>query len=345
SRGLKIRLNESISGFSENNGVLLTELKDKPPVESDLVILAIGVVPETHLAKEAGLVLGAKESIAVNEHMQTSEPDIYAVGDAVEVRHFVTGSKALIALAGPANKQGRIAADNICGIPSKFSGSQGSSVIKLFDMTAASTGINEKTAKAEGIAYDKAVTYSASHATYYPGSTDLTIKTVFDAASGKILGAQIVGFDGVDKRIDVLATAIHAGMTAAQLAELDLAYAPPYSSAKDPVNMAGFVIENARSGLMKQYHWHDIEKLQNDGEVTMLDTRTEEEYAEGHIEGTVNIPLNSLRERIDELDKAKRIYVNCYSGLRSYIACRILTGHGFNCYNLSGGYRFYELIT
>ncbi|MEG0913101.1 MAG: FAD-dependent oxidoreductase [Oscillospiraceae bacterium] len=345
SMGLKIRLNESISGFSENNGVLFTELKDKPPVESDLVILAIGVVPETHLAKEAGLVLGAKESIAVNEHMQTSEPDIYAVGDAVEVRHFVTGSKALIALAGPANKQGRIAADNICGIPSKFSGSQGSSVIKLFDMTAASTGINEKTAKAEGIAYDKAVTYSASHATYYPGSTDLTIKTVFDAVSGKILGAQIVGFDGVDKRIDVLATAIHAGMTAAQLAELDLAYAPPYSSAKDPVNMAGFVIENARSGLMKQYHWHDIEKLQNDGEVTMLDTRTEEEYAEGHIEGTVNIPLNSLRERIDELDKTKRIYVNCYSGLRSYIACRILTGHGFNCYNLSGGYRFYELIT
>ncbi|MEG1872904.1 MAG: FAD-dependent oxidoreductase, partial [Ruthenibacterium sp.] len=239
-KGVNLRLDETVEGFAASGHGVQTLLAGKEPVTADFVILAIGVAPETHLAKEAGLALGARDAIAVNERMETSVPDLYAVGDAVEIRHFVTGKKALIALAGPANKQGRIAADNICGRESRFTGAQGSSVIKLFDMTVATTGLNEKAAKAAEMPFDKVVTYSADHATYYPGATDMTVKTLFDPVSGKILGAQIVGFSGVDKRIDVLATAIRAGMTGADLEELDLAYAPPYSSAKDPVNMAGF---------------------------------------------------------------------------------------------------------
>lgn len=343
-KGIRLMTKQAIAGFEEADGKVITKRKDGSQMASDLVILSVGVIPETHLAKDAGLLLGAKESIVVNEKMETSVADIYAVGDAVEVKHFVTGEKALVALAGPANKQGRIAADNICGRDSAFCGSQGSSVLRFFDMTIASTGINEKVAKAENIAYDKVITFSASHATYYPGASDMTVKTLFEPDSGKILGAQIVGFEGVDKRIDVLAAAIHAGMTAADLEELDLAYAPPFSSAKDPVNMAGFVIQNVRSGLVRQFHWHDVESLIKRSDLVMLDTRTEAEYRQGHIPGTVNIPLDELRARLLELDKGKPVYVNCYSGLRSYIACRILAGNGFTCLNLSGGYRFYELV-
>lgn len=342
--GLDLYLGESVEGFREENGALFVDRKNGPALQTEMVILAIGVLPETHLAKEAGLALGAKDAIAVNEQMLTSDPDIYAVGDAVEIVHSVTGQKALIALAGPANKQGRIAADNICGRKSSFFGSQGSSIIKLFHLTAASTGINEKMAKAAGIAYDKTVTYSASHASYYPGASNMTVKTLFSPEDGRILGAQIVGSEGVDKRIDVLAAAIHGKMTADDLAELDLAYAPPYSSAKDPVNMAGFVIGNIRDGLVKQFHWHDIPSLPQDGSVTLLDTRTDMEYEAGHIPGTIHIPLDELRERLTELDPAKPVYVNCFSGLRSYIACRILTQNGFDCYNLSGGYQFYSYI-
>ncbi|MEG1917418.1 MAG: FAD-dependent oxidoreductase [Oscillospiraceae bacterium] len=344
SQNVELRFHTEAERFEEQDGRLLLHLEGKDPITADLVVLAIGVVPETGLAKAAGLTLGQKGSIVVNDRMETSAPDLYAVGDAVEITQFVSGKKALIALAGPANKQGRIAADNIAGGDSHFHGTQGSSVIKLFDMTAANTGLNEKGAQAAGIPYDKTITYSASHATYYPGATDMTIKTLFDPASGKILGAQIVGFDGVDKRIDVLATAIRAGLTAADLEELELSYAPPYSSAKDPVNMAGFAIENLRSGKVKHHHWHDVETLPRDGSVTLLDTRTKREFAEGHIPGTINIPVDELREHLDELDKSKKIYVNCYSGLRSYIACRILTQHGFDCSNLSGGYRFYATL-
>lgn len=344
-KGLDLRLGEQVQGFSEKDGKLLTLLKDKEPVEADMVIMAIGVAPDTGLAKSAGLKLGIKDAIVVSERMETSAPDIYAVGDAVEVRNFVTGSKALIALAGPANKQGRIAADNICGIPSGFTGAQGSAVIKLFDMTAASTGLSEKAAKAANIPYDKVITYSASHATYYPGAANMNIKTLFDPSTGKILGAQIVGFEGVDKRIDVLATAIRAGMDGADLKELDLAYAPPYSSAKDPVNMAGFVIENVRMGRVRQFHWSDLETLQQRSDITLLDVRTEAEWVEdGHFAGAVNIPLDSLRSRLNELDPTKTIYVNCYSGLRSYLACRILSQRGFQCYNLSGGYQFAAVV-
>ncbi len=345
-KGLKLRLNASAAGFeAEGEGLKLSVEGEKPEkIEADFVLLAIGVVPETGLAKEAGLLLGTKGAIVVNERMETSEPDIYAVGDAVEIRHFVTGQKALIALAGPANKQGRIAADNICGRNSVFSGSQGSSILKLFDMTAASTGLNERMARDAGLDYDKVVTYSASHATYYPGATDMTVKTIYERGTGKILGAQVVGFEGVDKRIDVMAASIRANGTAEELAELELAYAPPFSSAKDPVNMAGYVIENVRAGLVRQYHWPDVEKLSGREDVLLLDVRTRAEYGRGHLPNAVNLPLDELREHLGELDRTKIIYVNCHSGLRSYLACRILSQEGFDCLHLSGGFRFYDYV-
>ena len=341
-RGIDLRLNTTFTGFGLGDGGLRVLLQDGGSVEADLVLLSIGVTPDSKLAQSAGLELGIKNSILVNEHMETSDPNIYAVGDAVQVRHLVTGQPALIALAGPANKQGRIAADNIFGRKSVFRGSQGSSVLKLFGMTIATTGVNERMAQAAGLAFDKTVTFSASHASYYPGAANMTVKTLFDPANGRILGAQIVGFEGADKRIDVFATAIRAGMTAAELAELELAYAPPYSSAKDPVNVAGFVIENVRMGLVKQFHWYEVPELQHKGAI-FVDLRTPEEYAGGHIPGAVSIPLDELRVRLCELDREKSAYINCYSGLRSYLACRILSENGFDCYNLAGGYRFYAL--
>lgn len=344
NNGVSLKLNSSVTGFSQKHDLISTIIKGETPIESDMVILAIGVSPDTALARSAGLELGIKGSIVVNEMMETSMPDIYAVGDAVEVRHSVTGQRAVISLAGPANRQGRIAADNICGGNSKYPGSQGSSVIKLFDMTAASTGINEKIAISSGIEYDKIVLSPPNHAAYYPGSTLLTMKVLWEKNTQRILGAQITGYSGVDKRIDVLSTAIRSGMKAADLAALDLAYAPPYSSAKDPVNMAGFMIENIESGIMKQFHWHDIDDLSCREDIILLDVRTTEEYSAGHIEGFRNIPVDEMRERLSELENGKPVYVMCQSGLRSYIAVRILSQKGFDCYNLSGGYRFYEMI-
>lgn len=343
--GVALRLGSSVEGFSHENGEVVTLLKDEEPLRSDMVILAIGVTPDSSLAKKAGLQLGQKGSIVVNDRMETSAPDVYAVGDAVEVRHFVTGKPSLVSLAGPANKQGRIAADNICGGNSRFGGSQGSSVLKLFELTAAVTGINEKTAQAAGIDYEKVVLFPASHATYYPGAKTMTMKVLFERESLRLLGAQIVGYEGVDKRIDVLATAIRLGAKATDLTELDLAYAPPYSSAKDPVNMAGFMIENIATGKVKQFHWHDVPALPRDGSVQLLDTRTVWEYSRGHAEGFVNIPVDELRERVGELDKSKPVYIMCQSGLRSYISSRILTNLGFDCYNFSGGYGFYAMVT
>lgn len=343
-KGVDLRLKTAVSEFRPSGDALAVIAGGEEIVRADLVVMAVGVAPDTALAASAGLALNQRGAIVVNERMETSQQDIYAVGDAVEIRNFVTGAPALIPLAGPANKQGRIAADQICGCGSTYRGAQGSSVIKVFEMTAAATGLNEKAARAAGIAYDRVVTYSASHATYYPGATDMTIKTLYDPESGKILGEQIVGFDGVDKRIDVIATAIRAGMTAQDLEELDLAYAPPYSSAKDPVNMVGYVIENVRAGLVRQYHWQEVVSLQRDDGVTLLDVRTPGEYANGHIAGAVNIPLDELRERVGELNQEKPVYVNCFSGLRSYIACRILAQFGFDCRNLSGGYRFYAYV-
>ena len=370
-KGLDLRLNRTVTGFIPKEDGLVVWMKrtegqpgsqsgqmnqsgqpgtseqtkaEEESIRADFVLMAAGVLPETGLAREAGLALGQKGAIVVDEHMRTSVPDIYAVGDAVEIRHFITGKKTLVALAGPANRQGRIAADNICGRDSVYQGAQGSSIIRLFEMTAASTGINEKQAKAMGLDYDKVITFSANHATYYPGAENLTIKTLFECSTGKLLGAQIVGFDGVDKRIDVLACAMRAGMTGEELADMDLAYAPPYSSAKDPVNMAGYVIGNVRSGLVEQYYWDEADGLSDRKDVILLDVRTEGEYQNGHIPGTVNIPLDELRNRLSELDRGKILYVNCQSGLRSYLACRILSQNGFSCKNLAGGYRFYEYV-
>ena len=342
--GVKLALGHTVEGFRETQDGVQVLLKDEAPLQADMVVLAIGVTPDTKLAKEAGLELGIKGSILVNEHMQTSAPDIYAVGDAVQVKHYVTGQAALISLAGPANKQGRIAADHICGKNSTYPGSQGSSVIKFFDMTAAVTGVNETNARKAGLDVDKVILSPMSHAGYYPGGKVMTMKVVFEKETYRILGAQIVGYEGVDKRIDVLATAIHAGMKAQDLAKLDLAYAPPYSSAKDPVNLAGFMIENISDGTLKQFHIEDVKNLPHDGSITLLDTRTPGEYQRGHVDGFVNIPVDNLRERLDEIPKEKPVYVMCQSGLRSYIATRILEGNGYTAYNFSGGFRFYDAV-
>lgn len=343
--GVKLALGHTVEGFEETEDGVQVLLKDEAPLRADMVVLAIGVTPDTRLAKEAGLELGVKGSILVNDKMETSAPDIYAVGDAVQVKHFVTGQETLISLAGPANKQGRIAANNICGMDSHYPGSQGSSIVKVFDMTAAATGINETTAKSAGLDVDKVILSPMSHAGYYPGGKVMTMKVVFEKETYRLLGAQIVGYEGVDKRIDVLATAIHTGMKATELAELDLAYAPPYSSAKDPVNLAGFMIENIENGILKQFHIEEIHHLPKDGSVTLLDTRTPGEYQRGHVDGFRNIPVDVLREHLDEIEKGKPVYVICQSGLRSYISTRILTGNGYDVYNFSGGFRFYDAVT
>lgn len=328
----------------ENEDNIRVKLDDGSSIPADMIVLAIGVVPDSSLAKDAGLETGIKGSIVVNERMETSVPDVYAAGDAVQVKHYITGEDALISLAGPANKQGRIAADNICGGDSVFKGSQGSSVIKVFDMTAASTGINEKTAKALGLDYDKVYLAPMSHAGYYPGGKLLSMKVIFEKETYRLLGAQITGYEGVDKCIDVLATAMHAKLKATDLKDLDLSYAPPYSSAKDPVNMAGFMIDNIAKGRLKQFFWDEIDDLPRDGSVALLDCRTEWEYNAGHINGFINIPLDELRNRLDELPKGKPVYIHCQSGLRSYLGCRILEQNGFECYNFSGGYRLYEAV-
>ena len=343
--GVQLVLGRTVEGFAENGSGVDVLLKDEAPLHADMVVLAIGVTPDTALAKEAGLELGIKGSIVVNDRMETSVPDIYAVGDAVQVKHVVTGQDALISLAGPANRQGRIAADNICGGDSRYPGSQGSSVLKVFDMIAAVTGVNETTAKKAGLDVDKVILSPLSHAGYYPGGKLMVMKVVFEKETYRLLGAQIVGYEGVDKRIDVLATAIRAGLNATELKDLDLAYAPPYSSAKDPVNMAGFMADNIQQGILKQWFLEDLDRLPRDGSVTLLDARTADEYSQGHIDDFKNIPVDELRERLKEVEPGKPVYVICQSGLRSYIACRILNGYGYEAYNFAGGFRFYDTVT
>ncbi len=342
--GVQLALGSTVEGFAPTNRGVEVLRKDEPSLQADMVVLAIGVTPDTALAKSAGLALGIKDSILVNDRMETSVPDIYAAGDAVQVRHAVTGQDALISLAGPANKQGRIIADNICGMNSRYTGSQGSSVVKVFSMTAAATGVNEKNARNAGFDPEAVILSPMSHAGYYPGGRLMTMKLVYDKPTLRVLGAQIVGYEGVDKRIDVLATAIHAGMTAPQLKELDLAYAPPYSSAKDPVNMAGFMAEDLDQGLVQQWRAEDESALPRDGSVQLVDVRTQAEYAAGHIDGFINLPVDQLREHLEQLDKTKPVYLVCQSGLRSYIASRILKGSGFACSHLAGGYRFYAAV-
>lgn len=342
AKGVKVVLNNGVKAVSIQSGKLNIALENGD-IDTDMVILAIGVKPDTAVAKAAGIELSPRGHIVTNEHMLCA-PDVYAVGDAVEVVDYVTRERVAIPLAGPANKQGRIAADNICGINSTYRGTQGSSVIKIFDMCVCTTGINEKTAKLLGLNYDKSFTDSASHATYYPGSTTMSVKTIYQKETGKILGAQIVGFDGVDKRCDVLATAVHFGATAHDLTQLELCYAPPFSSAKDPVNMVGYTIENILSGMVKTFHWHDVKELPRDGSVMLLDTRKPDEYERGHIDGFVNIPLDELRKNLDKLQKNTPIYLTCQVGLRGYIAARILSQNGFDVYNLSGGYKLYSSV-
>jgi len=343
-QGVKLELGYMVQGFADRDGGVDVLLDGGKTVHADMAILAIGVTPDTALAKEAGLELGVKGSILVNDRMETSVPDIYAGGDAVQVKHRITNEDMLISLAGPANRQGRIIADNICGGDSRYPGSLGSSVVKVFNLTAATTGINETAAVNAGLNVDTVILSPMSHAGYYPGGAVMTMKVVFEKETYRLLGAQIIGYEGVDKRIDVLATAIQAGMKATELKDLDLAYAPPYSSAKDPVNMAGFMIDNIASGVLKQWHLSDAAGLPRDGSVVLLDTRTPREFAAGHVDGFMNIPVDELRERLDEVETGKPVYVICQSGLRSYISMRILEGNGYEAYNFSGGYRFYSAV-
>jgi rhodanese-related sulfurtransferase/TusA-related sulfurtransferase len=306
-----------------------------------MVLIGIGVRPEVTLAKISGLEIGEKGGIKVDRTLKTSHPDIYAVGDAIEVVDYINGNTTLIPLAGPANKQGRIAANNICGIAEEYEGTQGTSILKVFDMTVAATGNNEKLLKKYNVPYEKSFTHSSSHAVYYPEALPLSVKLLFSPDNGKILGAQIVGYDGVDKRIDVIATAIRAGMTVHDSEKLELAYAPPYSSAKDPVNMAGYVASNILKGDSVIIHWHDIEKLDREKTV-LIDVRTPEEHSLGTIEGAKNIPVDELRNRLSEIPQDREIIIFCQVGLRAYIASRILRQKRYkNVKNLSGGFKTY----
>lgn len=339
--GVGLYLNIGVTAIADGgtHARYRVQLSNGGHIDADMVIMAVGVRPESNLAKDAGLTLGTRGCIAVDASMRTSDPSIYAVGDAVEVTDFVSGRKVFVPLASPANRQGRIAADNINGANERYGGVQGTAILKAFDMTVAVTGSNEKTLKDNGVAYQKSYTFSGNHASYYPGASYMTIKLLFTPDTGKLLGAQVTGYEGTDKRIDVLATAIRAGMTVFDLQELELAYAPPFGSAKDPVNMAGYTAGNLLKGNWKPFYWQDIASLDLQ-KITLLDVRTEEEFANGTLEGAYNIPLDDLRARVDSLDRDKPVYLFCQVGLRGYIASRILSANGFDVYNLAGGYRF-----
>ena len=344
-KGVGLHLEDGVSRFEEKDGGVTVHLRSGKQIATDMVLLSIGVRPETKLAKDAGLAIGERGGIAVNDYMQTSDADIYALGDAVEVRHLVTGQPALIPLAGPANKQGRIVADNIVfGNKKKYPGSIGTSIAKVFDLTVATAGANAKLLQRNNIPYISSYTHGASHAGYYPGAVPLSIKILFAPENGKLLGAQIVGFNGVDKRIEMLAQVIQRGGTVHDLAELEHAYAPPYSSAKDPVNMAGFVAENILNKKSRIIQWRELAELPAD--TIRIDVRTHDEYKLGTIPGFINIPVDELREHLDELPKEKPIVVTCAVGLRGYLAYRILVQNGFkHVRNLSGGYKTWSVAT
>ncbi len=343
SRGVKLYLKDGVKAFERDGSGVNVELQSGRRIYADIVVLAIGVKPDISLAKDAGLETGERRGIKVNSCLQTSDPDIYAVGDAIEVKDYVNGSDTVIPLAGPANKQGRIAANNIYGAAEEYQGTQGTSVVKVFDLTVASTGNNEKLLKRMDIDYRRSYTESNSHAGYYPGAFPMNVKLLY-APDGSILGAQIVGYEGVDKRIDVLASALRFGKSVYDLEELELAYAPPYSSAKDPVNMAGYVAANHLKGDLDVIHWDQVDGIDSESSF-ILDIRLPEEGKTGSIKGSVNIPLNELRDRIDEVPSDKEIIVYCQMGLRAYIAYRILVQRGYrNVKNLSGGYRLYRAV-
>ncbi|MFC1541474.1 FAD-dependent oxidoreductase [Candidatus Latescibacterota bacterium] len=338
-QGVHLKLNTSVTSISEGVDSTLVVLSNGETVSCGQVVFSVGVRPDIAFVKEAGLEIGERGGIVVDEHMRTSDPDIYAVGDAVEVTDFVGNFQTLIPLAGPANRQGRIAADVIFGRDSRYKKTQGTAICKVFDTSIAMTGMNEKSLKRIGRNYEKIYIHQANHATYYPGASTISLKLLFDPGNGRILGAQAVGFEGVDKRIDILAVAIRAGMTVYDLEHLELAYAPPYGSAKDPVNFAGFVAANILRGDANVCHYEDVS---NPGVGQMLlDVRSKLEFRAGAIPDAINIPIDDLREHLDELPKDKELLVNCQVGFRAYLACRILTQHGFKCRNLSGGYKTY----
>ncbi len=344
-KGVGLHLEDGVSCFEEKDGGVTVHLRSGKQIATDMVLLSIGVRPETKLAKEAGLAIGERGGIAVNDYMQTSDADIYALGDATEVKNLVTGQPSLIPLAGPANKQGRIVADNIIfGNKKKYAGSIGTSIAKVFDLTVAATGANAKLLQRNNIPYISSYTHGASNAGYYPGAVPMSIKILFDPENGKLLGAQIVGFNGVDKRIEMLEQVIQRGGTVYDLTELEHAYAPPYSSAKDPVNMAGFVAENILKGKSQIIQWRELTELPAD--TIRIDVRTRDEHKLGSIPGFINIPVDELREHLDELPKDKLIVVSCAVGLRGYLAYRILVQNGFkNVRNLSGGYKTWSVAT
>lgn len=340
-KGVKLILENGVQAFTNHGSTVI--LTDGNEIETDLTILSIGVRPENELAKAAGLALGERGGIIVNEFLQTSNEDIYAVGDAVEVVDYINGTKTMIPLAGPANRQGRIAANNIMGKTEKYQGTLGTSIAKVFDLTVAATGNNEKTLKRVAAPFEVVHIHPISHAGYYPGAAPISLKLIFAKDTGKIYGAQAVGADGVDKRIDVIATAIKGGLTVEDLTNLELSYAPPYSSAKDPVNMAGYVATNIMNVELEHIQWHEVDKIVSDGGL-LIDVREPMEREFGYIEGSINILLINLRERLEELPREQTIYVSCQVGLRGYLASRILKNHGFKVKNVDGGWKTYSAV-
>lgn len=340
---LKNPVKEFVASVADNVAkASVARLSNGEVLNADLVVIAAGVRPETALAKTAGIEIGDSGGIKVNEYLQTNDPFIYAIGDAIEVRHIVTGRNCLIPLAGPANRQGRIAADNIFGKKSVYPGSLGTLVIRVFNLTAAATGANEKELKRCGITYKTVYLHPMSHASYYPGGSPVALKLLFSPETRQVLGAQAIGTEGVEKRIDVIATAIKAKMTVDELAELELCYAPPFGSAKDPVNLAGMAAVNTLDGLVEIVRFDEIDELLQKGAI-LLDVRTPAEREKGFIPNSIFIPLDELRNRMNELPKDKEIIVSCQSGQRSYFACRILSQHGFKVRNLTGSYRTWKI--
>jgi rhodanese-related sulfurtransferase len=345
AKGVKLMLDTTVAGFEKSENGLNVLLKDKEPLNADIVILSIGVKPDTRLAAGAGLQVGSMKGIVVNEYLQTSNTDIYAVGDAIEFNNPITGKPLNTFLAGPANKQGRICANNIVfGNKEKYKGAINTAIVKLFDLTAGATGMAAKHLAVAGIPYASSTTHSGSHAGYYPGSNQITIQITFSPVDGRLLGAQAIGIDGVDKRLDVMAGIIQNKGTIYDLAEFEHAYAPPYSSAKDPVNMVGFVAENIITKKLRVVHWDDVEKIEK--EDLLVDVRSATEVANGTIPGAMNIPVDELRDRLGELPKNKNIYIFCQVGLRGYLAQRILLQNGYETVkNISGGYALWEACT
>ena len=340
----EIRLN-AVELYLESKVVAITEhavtLEDGREVLADLVLMSIGVQPETDFIRSSGIALGLRGELIVDDHMRTNFPDVYGLGDAAVVRNFVSGKQMIIPLASPANKQARIVADLISRKEARYTGTQGTAIARVFGLTVAVTGENEVSLQRNGIAYRKSYTFSNSNAGYYPGGRTMAVKLLF-AEDGLVLGAAIIGSKGVDKRIDVLATAMRAKMTVYDLQELELAYAPPFSSAKDPVNMAGYTAANILDGMAKPFYLEDLAKIS--AADVLLDVRTEEEFNDGHLPDAVNIPVDELRGRLAELDKSKSLYLYCAIGLRGYVAQRILTQSGFTAKNLSGGYTLWEAV-